>query len=81
MAAVIERSQQFGIPLKPGQSLGIGGKLLGQDFQRHVPVQLGIGGTVDLAHPTLAYQFQDFVMANGGTDYGAIPLVMLLKVP
>ena len=78
---MVQRGQDLCFPLKAAHALGIGGKLLGQDFQRHVPVQLGIGGTVDLAHPTLAYQFQDFVMANGGADYGAIPLVMLLKVP
>ncbi len=31
-------------------TLAVRGELLGQDLERHVPVQLGVGGTVDLAH-------------------------------
>ncbi len=47
---MIEGSQDLRFSLEPAHSLAVRGKLLGQDLQRHVPVQLGIGGTVDHSH-------------------------------
>jgi len=52
-------------PLEPGHSLGIRGKLLGQDLQCHIPVQLGIGGTIHHTHTPFADFLQNLVMANG----------------
>ncbi len=59
-------------------SLRIGGKLLGQDLQRHIPVQLGIGGTVDLSHTTFANFLQNLGMANGRSDHESPPHAMQL---
>ncbi len=56
-------------------SLRIGGKLLGQDLQCHVPVQLGIGGTVDLSHASFAYLLKNFVVADRLADHEVPHLV------
>ena len=40
----------------------------------HAPVELGIGGTVDLAHVALADLFDDLVMAHGRSDHNPPPL-------
>ncbi len=63
----------FCFSLEPAHSLGIGGKLLGQDLQRHVPVQLGIGGAVHLTHAPLANLLNDFVMADGLAEHETPP--------
>ncbi len=68
---VIQGGQDLHFPLKPGHSLGIRGKLLGQDLQRHVPVQLGIGGTVDHSHAAFTDLLQNLVMANGRADHAS----------
>ncbi len=52
---------------------GQGSKSLGQDLQCHVPVQLGIGGTIDLSHTPFANLLQNLVMANGRAEH-KIPL-------
>ena len=41
---------------------------LGQDLQRHLPVQLGIGGLIDLPHAPLADEGDDVVVAESGAD-------------
>jgi len=61
--------------LKPAHALGIGGKLLGQDLERHVPVELGIGGAVDGAHTAFTDFLQDLVRADGCSDDGYAPCV------
>ena len=67
-------SQHLGFSLKPAHALGIGGKLLGQDLERHILVELGIGGTVDLAPTAFTDFLQDFVGADGCCDCGMPPL-------
>ena len=47
----------------------IAGKRLGQDLQRHLAVQLGIGGLVDLSHPALADEGGDVVVAEPGAYF------------
>ncbi len=41
-------------PLEPGEPIRISGKRLGQGLQCHLPVELGIGGLIDLPHAPLA---------------------------
>ncbi len=48
--------------------MGIRGKLLGQDLQRHIRVQLGIGGTVHHSHASFTDLFQNLVMADRLAD-------------
>ena len=40
--------------MKPSQPTRVRRKRLWQNLQRHLAVQLAIGGLIDLAHPTLA---------------------------
>ena len=39
-----------------------------QDLQRHLPVQRGVGGLVDLAHAAFADEGGDVVMAESRAD-------------
>ncbi len=39
-----------------------------QDLERHLPVQLGIGGMIDLPHAPLANEGGHVVMGESGTD-------------
>ena len=41
---------------------------VGQDLQRHLAVQRGIGGLVDLPHAPLADEGGDIVVAEAGAD-------------
>ena len=66
---MVERGQDFRFSLKAAHALGIGGELLGQDFQRDISVQLGIGGAVDLAHAAFTDFLQDFVMADACPEH------------
>ena len=49
---MVERGQKLGFPLEPRQPLGVLGDRLGKDFDREVPVQLGVARSVDLPHPS-----------------------------
>ncbi len=75
---MIQGGQDLRFSLKPAHSLGILGKLLGQDLQRHIPVQLGIGGTVNLAHASFANFLKNLLMANGLADHRMLPHAMQL---
>ena len=55
-------------PLEPGESVGISGERLGQDFERHRAVQLGVGGLPDFPHAAFAEFGGHLVMAEPGTD-------------
>ena len=56
------------VTVEPCQPIRISGKRLGQDLQCHLPVQLGIGGLIDLAHAPLADEGGDLVVAESGAD-------------
>ena len=47
---------------------GISRKRLRQDLERHLPVELGISGLIDLSHAPLADEGGDVVMAESGAD-------------
>ena len=67
-ARMVEVGEDLRLTLKPRKPIGISGKRLGEDLQRHLPVQLGIGGLIDLAHPALANEGGDIVVAESGAD-------------
>jgi len=46
----------------------IDSKLLRQNLQGHLPVQLGIGGLIDLAHAPLANPGGDVIVAESRAD-------------
>ena len=51
---VVERREHLRFAMEARQSLGIVGEEIGQDLDRDVAVQLGVMGTIDLAHSTFA---------------------------
>jgi hypothetical protein len=53
---VIERSQNFRFTLKPGQTILIAGKLIGQDFNGDFTFQLLVFGSIGFTESTLAEQ-------------------------
>ncbi len=72
--------RKWGFPLEP-QCLPVLGEFLRQDLQRDISVELGIGGTVDLAHASLADLLQDFVVAGTLADYTFSPTQILKWKP
>ena len=54
------------LALEPRQPIRISRERLGQDLQRHLPVQLRLGGLVALAHAALADQGGDVVVPEAG---------------
>ena len=65
---MIERSQNFRLPLKAAHSLTILDELLRQDLERNLSTQTGIGGLVDHAHPALANLLKDPIVRDGLAD-------------
>ena len=47
---MVQRGEDLGFALEAGQAVGISGERLGQDFERHVAVELRVAGAVDLTH-------------------------------
>ena len=56
------------LSLKPRQPIRISGKGFRQDLQRHLPVQLRIGGLIDLAHAALANEGSHIVVGDAGAN-------------
>ena len=61
---VVQRGEDLGFPLEPRQAVGVGGERLGEHLERHVPVELGVAGLPDFAHPALADQADHFLRAD-----------------
>jgi hypothetical protein len=58
---MIERGQYLSFALKTGHSIRIAGNARRQHLEGHLPLQPGIGGTVDFAHSAGANRVEDFV--------------------
>ena len=52
---------------EPGESFGVAGEFVWQDFERDVTIQFRVASAVDLPHPALADMRNDFVDAETGT--------------
>ena len=65
---VVQAGKNLRLSLEPGQPVRISRKRLRQDLQRHLAVELGIGGLIDLSHTPLADEGGDIVMAESGAD-------------
>jgi len=67
---MVQRGEQFGLALKPRQTLGVACKRVRQDFDRHVALQSRVARAVDLAHPSGADEGEDLVNAeaNAGRE-------------
>ena len=58
---VRERGSGAGLPLEALQTVRVRGERFRQDLERHLAVQLGVTGAVDLAHPARAERRDNFV--------------------
>ena len=65
---MVQRGEDFGFTFKPGKAIRILRERLGQHLERDIPVELGIRGPIDLAHPAFADEGSDVVMAESGAD-------------
>ena len=63
---MVQRGEDSGFTLEAGQAFRIIGEEIRQDFQRHIPAELGIVGTVHLAHAAFADQGGDFIGTQAG---------------
>ena len=68
---MLEGSHRHGLADETLPVIGIGGGVRGENLDRHVSVELGIPGAVDLAHTPGAQRGQNFVMGNGFTDHAS----------
>ena len=59
-----ERRDSLGFALEAGERRGVGGEVVGQHLDRHVPTQARVAGAVDLAHSTCPEQGEDLVGAE-----------------
>jgi hypothetical protein len=59
---VIERGRNFGFPLEASHAIGIAQERRRQDLERHLALEPGVAGAVDLAHSTPADGSDDFVV-------------------
>src|SRR5207237_367637 len=63
---MVERSENLGFANEPREVVGIIGQGVGEEFDRDVAIQLGIGGAVHRAHAAFSELRCDLVVANGG---------------
>ena len=63
-----ERRENLRLPREPGQAIRIGREGVGEDLQRDLAVELGVGGLSDLAHAALADEGGDVVVAELGAS-------------
>ena len=61
---VRERRHRLRLGLEAGERVGVIGEVLGQDLDRHVALEAGIAGAVDLPHPAGAERRDDLVRAE-----------------
>ena len=63
---MVQRRQRLGFALEARQPLGVVGEGLGQDLDRDVATQLGVGRAIDLAHAAGAEGGDNFIRAEAG---------------
>jgi hypothetical protein len=61
---VVEGGEELGLPLEPGEPLGVASDLGRENLDRHLPAELGVGGPVDLAHSSGPERLADRVGAE-----------------
>ena len=67
-ARVVEAGENLSFSLEPGQAIRIGGEGFGEDLERHLAVELGVDGLIDLSHAAFADEGGYVVMAESGAD-------------
>jgi hypothetical protein len=61
---VVQLGKDFGLTLKPSQAFRVTRDRLGQDLDRDLPLQPGVGGLIDLPHAADAKERRDLVGTN-----------------
>ena len=65
---VVEAGQDLGFPLEPGEAIRISREGVGEDLQRDLAVELGVGGLPDLAHAALANEGGHVIVPEAGAS-------------
>jgi hypothetical protein len=63
---MVQRGENFGLTLEPCKPIGIGRHCRWQHLDRDLPLQVCVGGAIDLAHPSGPDGSGDFVRAKTG---------------
>src|SRR5262245_13737551 len=66
---MVERREQLGLALEAPKALRVGREGLGQQLQRGLPAEPGVGGAIDLAHPPRAERRRDAVLGQAPADH------------
>ena len=61
---MIQRGEDLGLPLEPGEAVGVRGEGIGQDLEGIVPLQRGVVRSPDLPHAALPKQGGHFIRAD-----------------
>ncbi len=61
---MVQRGEDSCFTLEPGQAFRIIGEQVGQDFEGHISVELGVPSPIHLSHAALAEQLDDLVGAQ-----------------
>jgi hypothetical protein len=72
---VREGGDGLGLALEPPQGFGVGGDALGEDLERHDPVELAVSGAVHLAHAARAERGEDLVGTEAGSGCQRHPCI------
>jgi hypothetical protein len=64
---MVQGGEDFGFALESRQALEISPDGLGQDLNRDLPLETGVRGAIDLAHPASAERRDDVVGAQAST--------------
>ena len=65
---VVQAGEDLGLPLEPGEPVGVSGEGVGEDLQRDLAVKLGVGGLPHLSHAPLADESGHVVVPEAGAD-------------
>jgi hypothetical protein len=67
---MIQRRQELGLTLEPGQPFRVPGEFLRQDLDGHLSAEIPVEGAINLAHPALAELFLDLIMPGDNSPGG-----------
>ena len=65
---MVQRGEDSGFSLEPGQAFRIIGEEVREDFEGHIPAELHVPGPIHLAHAARADEGGDCVRAGLGTS-------------
>ena len=63
---MVQRREDSGFTLKPGETFGVISEEVRQDFEGHIPAKLRVPGPIHLAHAALADEGSHFIRAEAG---------------